>query len=118
MIGQRVIEPAGLSPAEKKNPKLADRLKRQFRELARNLTRRFESQPRIRRRREKAGRGFKAFATKLLLRVSHTPVFDPLDLSWSAFTWLRLWEYSQATGTSSCQDCASSAPHPTSELQL
>ena len=69
-----------------------------------------------RRRREEAGRSLKAVAVTLLRRISRTPVFDPLDLSWNAFTWLQLWEYNHSSEASPLEDCTSvsspiSVPH-------
>lgn len=95
-------------------------LRRTFRSVVKQLVGKPpvpSSKPR-RRRREERGRSFRAFALTLFRRMSRTPVFDPLDPSWNAFTWLQLWEYNHYSETSPFQHCTSAVPPPTSLPQL
>lgn len=103
------LEPAGETRSRAKC--LFQGLRRQFRAAMRALTRPSpEPEMKPRRRREETGRGFRAFAIRLLRRVSRTPVYDPLDPSWDSFTWLQLWEYNTSASHLDCVPLAGPAP--------
>jgi hypothetical protein len=88
------LQPEPANATQSKATGFAGALRRQFRELVKQLTGRGPeptSKPR-RRRAGDAGSGFKALAAQILRRVTSLPPFYFMHAPWDTFTWLRIWD--------------------------
>jgi hypothetical protein len=102
-----------------KNTSFAAGLEVQFRAVAKQLTTR-EQEPRPtsrKRRRDEMGGGFSVLALALLHRVAGIPPMHYLDPAWETFTWLQLWEWTDAAENDIAagdfdRDDNQTSPHP------
>lgn len=112
------IRPAEIQSETGIRPRLADKLRAQFRNLMKALTRRSaEPKPKTRRKREEAGKGFRAAAAALFRRLADIGSFDMPYPTWDAIVWLHTWactdlEIGQDFADTSYERSSDFSPHP------
>src|SRR5580658_9537316 len=96
-LGDRGVPRPDNDRTEIRKERFLDTMRRQFRAVMKALTRpECQPDPKPRRRRgEDTGRHFSA-AQSIFRRVARFLPLPALNPAWDPFTWLRIWEHSEA----------------------